>query len=60
MPDAVLPPSAPTPPALLDAAGAAALVASYAPVSQTAAAKLMPPILAAANDPVRTNGKRQR
>ena len=39
MPDAVLPPSAPTPPALLDAAGAAALVASYAPVSQTAAVK---------------------
>lgn len=39
MPDQALPRSAPMAPALLDAAGAAALVASYAPVSTLAQAK---------------------
>ena len=39
MPDSVLPPSSSRSPALLDAAGAAALVASYAAVSVTAAVK---------------------
>lgn len=39
MPDTALPPSSSRSPALLDAAGAAALVASYAPVMKTAALK---------------------
>ncbi len=39
MPDSVLPPSSQRSPALLDAAGASALVASYAAVSVTAAVK---------------------